>query len=194
MNLKHDKETIIAAGQKLFRAQGYNATGIQQILKQANVSKGSFYNYFDTKEDFAQEVVNLYGSRMSHYIDGYLQDATHSPINRLKNLYNSIIEHAVKEDCKVGCLLYNFSFEIAGHSDKIAAESLRHFNNWIDLIELCLQQAAEQGEIRTDLDPRKLAEFIHTLMNGSFGRIKMERSTRPVKESINIAFKLIEAN
>ena len=44
------REKILDAGGNLIYQQGYHATGIAQM---AEVTKGSFFNYFKTKEDFA---------------------------------------------------------------------------------------------------------------------------------------------
>ena len=71
MNLKHDKEKILQSGEALFRAKGYHATGINEVLKSSGVSKGSFYNYFDSKEDFALQVVDLYGNATADIIQYY---------------------------------------------------------------------------------------------------------------------------
>ena len=46
------KEQILEAGMGLIYAQGYNATGIQDIANAAGVPKGSFYNYFQEQRGF----------------------------------------------------------------------------------------------------------------------------------------------
>jgi AcrR family transcriptional regulator len=47
------KERIIKAASHLFYFEGYNQTGINKILKEANVSKDSMYRHFRSKEDIA---------------------------------------------------------------------------------------------------------------------------------------------
>ena len=46
MGYKHDKEDILAVGYDVLRKNGYHNVGINQILKEAGVPKGSFYNFF----------------------------------------------------------------------------------------------------------------------------------------------------
>jgi len=55
MNTTKDnkRSTIITAGADLMLRKGYHGTGIQEIVDGAGVPKGSFYNYFKSKEDFA---------------------------------------------------------------------------------------------------------------------------------------------
>ncbi len=45
------RSALLAAGQHLFGAQGFGATTVAEIAEQADVAIGSFYNYFDTKDD-----------------------------------------------------------------------------------------------------------------------------------------------
>ncbi len=54
------KENLIECAAKLFLEKGYNATGINDILNSAGLSKGSFYFYFASKKDLAMEVAEYY--------------------------------------------------------------------------------------------------------------------------------------
>ena len=49
MNIK--RKIIIDAAHKLFIGQGFAATSIQDILNEAKIAKGTFYNYFNSKNE-----------------------------------------------------------------------------------------------------------------------------------------------
>ena len=51
------KESLLAAAKKLFLTRGYAGTSVDAICSQAKVSKGSFYHFFDTKEELALAVL-----------------------------------------------------------------------------------------------------------------------------------------
>jgi AcrR family transcriptional regulator len=53
------KERIVKTTFELFSKQGYNSTGINQIVSEANVAKASFYQYFKSKEDLCVEFLNV---------------------------------------------------------------------------------------------------------------------------------------
>ena len=192
MNLKHDKIDIIAAGQQLFRANGYHATGIQQILEEAKISKGTYYNYFKSKEDFSLQVIQFYGEYMTNYITNALIKESPSPIHRLKEMYASLIAIAQQEECEKGCLVYNFSYEVAGQNKAIAKALDRQYNDWLDVIERCIDEAKNVEEITSKKASRELAELIHSTFNGAFGRVKMSRSTKDMENTMNILFELIK--
>ncbi|SHH90634.1 TetR/AcrR family transcriptional regulator [Desulfosporosinus lacus] len=52
---KETREKIFSNAMQLFRAQGFSATSVEQITQQADVGKGTFYNYFPTKEAVIKE-------------------------------------------------------------------------------------------------------------------------------------------
>ena len=56
------RRKLLAAGMAEFHARGFSATGVDVIAKTAEVPKGSFYNFFESKTTFAAEVVDLYFS------------------------------------------------------------------------------------------------------------------------------------
>ena len=53
----HNKEDIIQVGLDIVLSRGFTATGVEAILKHANVPKGSFYNFFSSKEEFALAII-----------------------------------------------------------------------------------------------------------------------------------------
>ena len=52
------KERILEKTFTLFHKQGYNATGINQIIEEAKVAKASFYQHFKSKEDLCVAFLN----------------------------------------------------------------------------------------------------------------------------------------
>ena len=56
---------LVACAAELFWRQGYNATGLAEILQAANLPKGSFYFYFEGKRDLAAAVIEYYRSIVS---------------------------------------------------------------------------------------------------------------------------------
>ncbi|MDB5769038.1 MAG: transcriptional regulator, TetR family, partial [Collimonas fungivorans] len=58
--LNDTRATLLETGLRLFAEQGYNGTGIKEIVDATGVPKGSFYNYFKSKEDFGAEVISFY--------------------------------------------------------------------------------------------------------------------------------------
>jgi TetR/AcrR family transcriptional repressor of nem operon len=47
-----NRENLLNQGVSMLMGQGYHGTGLQEILDAVNIPKGSFYNYFGSKENF----------------------------------------------------------------------------------------------------------------------------------------------
>ena len=69
------KEHLIACAGRLFWRNGYAATGLSEILKEAKLTKGSFYFYFKSKEDLAVAVVCYYHRVVYEWLAGFAADA-----------------------------------------------------------------------------------------------------------------------
>lgn len=78
------KERIIARGAELIHRQGFNNTGIKEILDAAEVPKGSFYFYFKNKEDFGLAVIDHYRSMFREMNAGLLTSTEGTPLERLE--------------------------------------------------------------------------------------------------------------
>ncbi len=64
-----NRENLLNQGVSMLMGQGYHGTGLQEILDAVNIPKGSFYNYFGSKENFGAEVIQ-------HYIDPFIAQLT----------------------------------------------------------------------------------------------------------------------
>ncbi len=193
MNIKHNKTDVIAGGETLFREKGYHNTGIKEILDHCEIPKGSFYNFFPSKEAFTRDVIVYYGNRLLEFIRAYVQDTTKSPLERLRALYYALIEYAKAEQCSKGCLVYNLAYELGGLNKDLAQTLDTQFDNWISLITDCIREGQESGEIRTDKDAGEMASVLHTAFNGSYGRVKMKRDTAPMRLMVDTLLDFMKA-
>ena len=73
------REKLIKAGLDLFHRHGMHLVGLDRVVRKAGVTKTTFYNYFESKENFACAVINRFGeelhSRIHHRVEGaHVQD------------------------------------------------------------------------------------------------------------------------
>lgn len=91
---KETREKIFTNAMQLFRSQGFTATSVDQITQQADVGKGTFYNYFSTKE-----AVVLEFSRRSwqDLINKGRQQPKMNTRQRLRNLLGDWAEFMIED-------------------------------------------------------------------------------------------------
>ena len=187
----HKKEEIIRKGSELFRKQGYHNTGISDILKACDIPKGSFYNYFNSKEDFAIKVLDHYGDVQLEFIKEKLRERELSPVERLMGYYKTLIDINEKEDLKNGCLVNNVSNEMGGLSGELAEAANRNFMKWVDIIARMVAKGQAISEIRNDMGALEIAEYIHGSFYGMLSRMKVTRNTDNLKDWHTMTFKFI---
>jgi len=187
----HSKNDIIKQGSELFRKQGYHNTGISDVLKACSIPKGSFYNYFNSKEDFSIKVLDYYGDSQLEFIKSILMDSELNPAERLKDFYKTLIELNKQEDVKSGCLINNISNEIGGLNERLAEAANRNFRKWIDIIGRVVAKGQAVGEIRNDMGALEIAEYLHGTFYGMLSRMKVTRNTDNLNGWYNMTFKFI---
>ena len=80
----HSKEEIIQIGLELILSKGFNATGVEAILKQAKIPKGSFYNFFSSKEEFCLKIIDKYLEDVGAIFNPIFTDSSLPPLARIK--------------------------------------------------------------------------------------------------------------
>ncbi len=193
MNQKYRKEDIIGLGAELIRQRGYHATGINDILKEAGIPKGSFYNFFASKEAFAEEIIRWYGGRILRAMRAILRDERREPLDRVRAFYRLLIDGHANEGFVAGDLINNLHAEVAGSSDLLAQAADEQFRSWVEELALCLREAQARGDLEEEQDPVLLAEYLHTSFFGALSRMKATRDDRPLRVVYQQMFALLGA-
>lgn len=87
------KEKIIDAGFHLFSENGYFNTDTAEIAKEAGVSTGIVYNYFEDKNAILQEVVSRYIDQLEENIDRIIHK--HAETNNLEAFLDDVMNELV---------------------------------------------------------------------------------------------------
>lgn len=182
------REKIIAVGVEIVAVSGFNATGIDAILKAAGVPKGSFYHHFGTKENFGIEVINLFTENYTKKLHGYLDDEALAPLQRIRRYLEESIERTVQDNFSKGCLIGNLGQELAAQSERFRCRLEEVFHDWLGLFAKCLHEAQQAGELNPGLDPQSLAGFLLSGWEGAILRAKVMRSPEPLKQFVNVLF------
>ena len=191
MGYKHNAEDIISKGAELFRKKGYHNVGINEILKACEIPKGSFYNFFDTKEKFTEKVIESYGTSSLNMIVNALGDKSKSPLERLKQFYSMLIDINEKDGMDAGCLLNNLSIEVGGFNPGISKVADRIFKIWIEEIARCVEEGQDEGEIIDAMPAEDIAEYMHAGLFGAFSRMKVNRNRVYLDKWYNMTFEFI---
>lgn len=176
------RERLVESARDLFLAQGYQATGIAEILRQAGANSGSLYHYFPTKEDLLVAVLEWY---QAHIQDDLLDLHTahlDDPIERIFGLLDGYRKLLVSCDFAVGCPIGNLALELANSHPGVRPLLQVNFDQWVGAVAGFLEAAADR--LPEDLDRRALAVHILTAMEGGMMLARTYRSLEPFDRTV----------
>ncbi|MGZ5051325.1 MAG: TetR family transcriptional regulator C-terminal domain-containing protein [Methylobacter sp.] len=177
-----NRENLLNQGVSLLMEQGYHGTGLKEILDAVKIPKGSFYNYFESKEHFCVEVIQHYIEPFIKQLSGHLQQSEGDALGALRRYFDENIAELEKADFKGGCLLGNLMGEIGDTSDSCRESLNAAVNRYRDLLQSGLEQAQRQGTVRTDKPAREMADLLANSWQGALLRMKIEKSSLPLKQ------------
>ena len=158
----------------------------------AGVPKGSFYFYFDSKEDFAIKAIEMYFMAQFTPAREILQNLTVSPKQRLLDFYefrNRVLKDEL--NCKMGCLACNIGNEMAEHNEKIRMTILNKEQFVLSLITEVIQEAQDYDEIDNSMNASDIAAFIEDAGKGAMISMKEMKSSYPIDNLMNMIRKIL---
>jgi TetR/AcrR family transcriptional repressor of nem operon len=188
---ENTKLCLIEKGIEIMIEKGYNNTGIQEVLQATGVPKGSFYYYFDSKEDFGLQIINQFEERFNEKLRSCLDDKSLSPVSRLKKYCEDGRKNLESQNCRKGCLIGNLSQEMADQSEVFRARLEEVMTKWRNRFAQCIQEGQKQGEINSQFDHVQLAEFFLSGWEGAVMRAKTTKTTASQQAFIKIMFEKI---
>ena len=180
--MKNTKEKLIQAGAELFLVHSYHGTGINDILKACQVPKGSFYNYFQSKEDFAFEVIQYQMNNNAEFVKQNLCNDKLSPIDRIAAYLDSISQGLVDCHFAMGCPFGTLAQEMSNLSPKLREILTKAFQIQVEHLATCIQLGQQQGTIKAALNAEETAGFIMSSLQGAQIMAKTFLSDEPLYE------------
>jgi TetR/AcrR family transcriptional regulator, transcriptional repressor for nem operon len=188
MARKSTRDHLIDTGLKLMHQQGYNATGLTEILKEADVPKGSFYHHFGSKEDFAAAALERYTTREAEHAASVLMGSKMSPRRRLKQYFMDLVKFYGQKGAIPGCMMGRFSLEVAAANPQLRKQISATFTHWQHTIATVIEQAIAQKELPAGTDPESLAGFLLNSWEGALLRSQAEKSDAPLETFMRHVF------
>ncbi|OGT89110.1 MAG: hypothetical protein A2286_11495 [Gammaproteobacteria bacterium RIFOXYA12_FULL_61_12] len=180
------RDRILRAAIELFYAHGYNATGIERVIRAADVTKGNFYYYFKSKEELAVEALRRYREERMIALGAKDPQGDKGPLQQLFTLMQRIRQQVSPGgSCAIrGCYFGNLSLEMSGASEEVRRELVATFDGMRSLFAALVRQAQQAGEVRAGIDPERTAAMALSLLEGAVLLSKAEQDPAPLDDAI----------
>lgn len=185
------KQKLIMTGAEIMHLKGFNNTGIQEILDKAGVPKGSFYNFFKSKEDFGLQIIDYFLGFFSQMSNQFFGDKSQPPLERIRLLFRWFIEFFKSMDYTLGCPLGNFAQEMGDINPAFREKLKTSLDTMADQFVVVLHEAQESGHLSQAIDANEAARFIISSWEGALMLMKVAKSTEPLENHTKFIFDYI---
>lgn len=159
-NKRARKEAIYQVAVELFRRQGFEATRVEEITEAAGVAKGTFFNYFPTKED----VLLYIGERHITRLGAALADGSNRRISQATSATATLklFMHTLADNLAEDRDLVKLAVGKAMRMSHLAPTGTSRFG-FRGLVAILIARGQRTGELHPDLDPELVAEILEGL-------------------------------
>ena len=176
------RQKILDAASLLFERQGFSDTSIADIMKAANLGVGTFYNYFESKEELLLTLLK----NLAEKLDSAVEEGKTAKLSsiQLLELACKVLSKLLAENRFVLPLFLSAS----EHSDKPELLPTRKYTpTFKPIFEIIITQGQQNGEIRTDVPEDLIAEMFHSIYQAaSFSKLDI-----PFSENIELKVRIL---
>jgi TetR/AcrR family transcriptional repressor of nem operon len=180
----HAREKLLNAAQKLMLVKGYPATTIDEICAAVKLTKGSFFHYFESKEDLGKALLDRYASSGQQIEWSPLRTNNRDPLERVYSYLEFSARLYQRPNGRNGCLLGNFAQELSDTHPEIRSLCAKRFDEWAAIFKRALDEAKIKHRPRATLDTQGLAEHFIAVLEGSLILGKAHRDMGIVRKNL----------
>jgi TetR/AcrR family transcriptional repressor of lmrAB and yxaGH operons len=168
---------ILDSAARLFHRNGFAATAISSVLREAGVNSGSLYYFFDNKEALVEAVVEEYLERLEPELLDVVEKQTADPLDRVAALIRSYGPGLARGEGGGGHPVGKLGAELASDYPRVARIADRYFNRIVGGIRTWLDAAGSR--LPGFVDRTALAELIVTTLEGGAHRSRIAGHAGP---------------
>jgi TetR/AcrR family transcriptional repressor of lmrAB and yxaGH operons len=170
------RERLVRATSRLLRTQGYSATGLNQVVTEAEAPKGSMYFHFPGgKVELAAAAVDRYAERAAARMRLHLDESA-TVGDAIGVIFDGYIEHLDRTGFTEGCAVASVALDAAAVHDLLADATGRAFKQWTEMLTEALEAEGHPSD-----EAVGLATLVLATIEGSMVMAKGTRSTEPIR-------------
>jgi len=180
------RNTIIETASTLFYRNGYNATGINEIIAESGVAKATLYHHFKSKEELCVEYLRFKNESFLSDISAFCKKKKQGE-GQILALFNFLLTFFKQDDFN-GCWCIKTIAEIPIDNEFVRKEIQRLKQAFIEFIEELVADNLGPG---TTKGQRSLSRQIYLLYESAVAESHLHKNNWPIKEAKSLCIKII---
>ena len=164
--------------------KGFSAVGLNEILVEAGVPKGSFYHYFGSKDAFGEAMLVAYFEDYLADLDETLRLPGLTMAQRLMAYLQNWQETQSFFDCQGKCLAVKLGAEVADLSEAMRAALRQGTSGITQRLKQAIETGIAEGSLSIDGEPAGVAQSLYQLWLGASVMVKIVRNTGPFESAM----------
>ncbi|MEZ3501439.1 TetR/AcrR family transcriptional regulator [Pantoea sp. KPR_PJ] len=186
------REHILATGERIMASKGYSAVGLNEILTEAGVPKGSFYHYFGSKDAFGVAMLERYFDDYLAAMDRTLGQSDGTMQQKLMCYWQQWRETQSFQTCQGKCLAVKLGAEVADLSEAMRQTLEKGTAGIISRLTKAIRAGVAEKSLRTEEQPEQVAESLYQLWVGASIMVKIARNTRPFDTAMRVTQHMLQ--
>jgi len=174
------RQRIVAEAATLFNQRGFEGSSMADLMEATGLEKGGIYRHFSSKEDLAATAFD-FAWQATTYVRMHDLDSVPNSVDKLKRFMANFVER--RPSVPGGCPLLNTAIEADDGNPLLRERARRALHQWQDILSEIINVGLERKEIRSAIDPKKLATLIIGSLEGALMICRLERNREALVEA-----------
>ncbi|MCG6151686.1 TetR/AcrR family transcriptional regulator [Leptospira bandrabouensis] len=173
------KELILEITADLFYSNGYNNTGLTEILSKSNIAKTSIYHHFGSKAGLGLAYLEITKENLFKRIDKWI--TKRQSLDEYLSKWVWYIKKSIKENKFHGCPFASFSYQLSIADQEIFAPIMKEIiDQWLEILTGFIVNLQKNGKVRTDLKAKDIAFDLLSIYQGYVTLWKLTKDKRHI--------------
>ncbi len=186
-----DREETLRKAMEVFWARGYEGTSVQALVEHMGINRQSIYDTFGDKHALYLQALDRYCQVESRKAIQLLETSS-SAKKALRKLFAHVVEGALSDKQRRGCFAGNAMSELAGRCKATAARTGSNMAMMEGAFYRALVRAKRTGELKTLSEPRAVARFLYSSLQGLVLMSKATQDRKILEDVVKITLSVLE--
>jgi TetR/AcrR family transcriptional repressor of nem operon len=186
-----DREEALQKAMEVFWSRGYEAASIQDLVKHMGINRQSLYDTFGDKHALYLQALDRYREVESRKLFELLERGG-SVKRALRQLFAGVVEGSLCAGERRGCFMGNAMSELAGRCNETAARARSNMAAIEAAFYRALLRGKNEGEIKGVRDPRAVARFLCSSLQGLVLMAKAAPDRKPLEDVVKVTLSVVD--
>lgn len=184
------RERILSVAESIILNNGFSGTSIEDIIKNAAITKGGFFYHFNGKKELARALVERYLEQDNRIFEELFHAAdreSDDPLEQLTGFLERFAEMVENlDETHPGCLVAGFTYESQQFDEEIQDLIKQGVLVWRKLFQLRLDRICEQYSSQTEISITAIADMFTSCVEGGIILSRIFKSNEALVQQVRL--------